>query len=379
VTPRFKVKFTTAICGLLVLALLTGRASPGFPLLKVSTAIGRAIHQTFSPQPSKPAAPVVATVARASGFALSDIPPDYLGLYITAAKRCPALTWQVLAGIGKVETDHGRTPAPGVHSGVNSYGCCSGPMQFNIRNGPPSTWDTYGDGNPTHVYQPQYAIPAAANKLCTDALNHPTSIRRDPCPTVTGTPAQHAALLAYNHACWYVHQVLTLATRYTTTPTAATTPGNTGNTGNTPSPPVDAFTRALAANPRLQTTSSHGCNPKADLANPQLDLRIQSLLVILSQRWTVRISCIHTGHTKHVEATTRISNHYVWRAIDIDQVNHQPVGPGASQTKALLDFLDTLQGPLRPVEVGSPFQIGHRPFFTNQAHQEHIHIGYGPL
>jgi hypothetical protein len=375
VTPRFKVKFTTAICGLLVLALLTGRASPGFPLLKVSTAIGRAIHQTLSPKPSKPASPVVATVARASAFALSDIPPDYLGLYITAAKRCPALTWQLLAGIGKVETDHGRTPAPGVHTGVNSYGCCSGPMQFNIRNGPPSTWDTYGDGNPTHVYQPQYAIPAAANKLCTDGLQHPTTIHHDPCPTVTGTPAQHQAVLAYNHACWYVHQVLTLATRYTTTPqTTPTTP---------PTPPtidpIDPFTRALTKNPHLQTTSSHGCNTKPDLGNPQLDLRIQSLLVILSQHWTLRISCIHTGHTKHVEATTRISNHYLWRAIDIDQVNHQPVRAGATNTKALLDYLDQLQGPLRPIEVGSPFAISHRPFFTNQAHQEHIHIGYGPL
>jgi hypothetical protein len=374
VSPSFKVKCTTAICGLLVLALLTGRASPGFPLLKVSTAVGRAIHQTLSPKPSKPAAPVVATVARASAFALSDIPSDYLGLYITAAKRCPALSWQLLAGIGKVETNHGRTPAPGVHTGVNTYGCCSGPMQFNIRNGPPSTWDTYGDGNPTHVYQPQYAIPAAANKLCTDGLQHPTTTRADPCPTVTGTPAQHTAILHYNHACWYVHQVLTLATRYTTTtPTPQPVPPVP------PVPPPDAFTRALAANPHLHTTQTHGCNTHADLANPQLDLRIQSLLAILAEHWTLRISCIHTGHSKHVEGTTRISNHYVWRAIDIDQVNQQAVHPGASQTRALLNYLDNLQGPLRPIEVGSPFPINHRPFFTNQAHQQHIHIGYGPL
>jgi hypothetical protein len=56
--------------------------------------------------------------------------------------------WQVLAGIGSIETDHGRSSAPGVHSGVNSYGCCAGPMQFNLRDGPPSTWDRYGvDGN----------------------------------------------------------------------------------------------------------------------------------------------------------------------------------------------------------------------------------------
>jgi hypothetical protein len=142
---------------------------------------------------------------------------------------------------------------------------------------------------------------------------------------------------------------------------------------------VDAFTRALAHNPHLETTRSHGCNPQADLGSPMLDLRIQSLLTLMSERWTVRISCIHTGHTKHVEGTSRVSNHYVWRAIDLDQVNQQPVQPGAPQTRALLDWLDSLQGPLRPSEIGSPFPIGHRPFFTNQAHQDHIHIGYGPL
>ena len=371
-SARVKLTGGGVVAVLLVLALLGGVASPGFSVGAAPGVVGRAVVQLLRPpRPALAAEVEPELTVSASAFALSDIPPDYLGLYITAAKRCPALTWQLLAGIGKVETDHGRTPAPGVHTGVNSYGCCSGPMQFNIRNGPPSTWDTYGDGNPTHVYQPQYAIPAAANKLCTDGLQHPTTIRTDPCPTVTGTPAQHQAVLAYNHACWYVHQVLTLATRYTTTPTPQTSPPTID--------PIDPFTRALATNPHLQTTSSHGCNTKPDLGNPQLDLRIQSLLVILSQHWTLRISCIHTGHTKHVEGTTRISNHYLWRAIDIDQINHQPVRAGATNTKALLDYLDQLQGPLRPIEVGSPFAISHRPFFTNQAHQEHIHIGYGPL
>ena len=56
--------------------------------------------------------------------------------------------WPVLAAIGSIETDHGRSRAPGVRSGVNRHGCCAGPMQFNTRDGPPSTWEHYGvDGN----------------------------------------------------------------------------------------------------------------------------------------------------------------------------------------------------------------------------------------
>lgn len=57
-----------------------------------------------------------------SQTALSDIPADYLTLYRTAATVCPGLDWSILAGIGKVETNHGRLNAPGVHSGTNNAG-----------------------------------------------------------------------------------------------------------------------------------------------------------------------------------------------------------------------------------------------------------------
>jgi hypothetical protein len=365
VSTRAKLTGGGVVAMLLVLALLGGMASPGFSIAAAPGAVGRAVASVLlPPRPARattsgvPPGPTV----QASAFALADIPSDYLALYIQAAHTCPALTWQLLAGIGKVETNHGRTTAPGVHHGINRYGCCAGPMQFNIRNGPPSTWDTYGDGTPTHVYQAQHAIPAAAHKLCTDGLANPTTTH-DPCPTVRGTPAQHTATFAYNHACWYTHQVLTLASRYTTT---------------TP-PAPDPFTQALGHNPHLQPTTTRGCNPTPDLANPNLDLRIQSLLTVLAQHWTLRISCIHTGHSRYVAGTHRLSNHTLWRAVDIDQINHQPVSPQSATTRALITWLDHLQGPLRPQEIGAPVNPGHPPYFTDPGHQDHIHIGYGPL
>jgi hypothetical protein len=95
-----------------------------------------------------------------------DIPGGYLELYRDAAKqRCPGLSWTILAGVGKVESNHGRANLPGVRSGLNSAGCCAGPMQFNLTDGPPSTWAKYGHGSP---YDPGDAIPAAARKLCAD-------------------------------------------------------------------------------------------------------------------------------------------------------------------------------------------------------------------
>jgi len=103
--------------------------------------------------------------------ARADIPAAYLELYRAAVKQhCPGLSWAILAGVGKVESNHGRADLPGVRSGLNSAGCCAGPMQFNLTDGPPSTWATYGRGSP---YDPADAIPAAARKLCADGAARP--------------------------------------------------------------------------------------------------------------------------------------------------------------------------------------------------------------
>ena len=60
--------------------------------------------------------------AAASPQARTDIPATYLALYQAAATNCPGLSWAVLAGIGKIESDHGRSPLPGVHQGANYAG-----------------------------------------------------------------------------------------------------------------------------------------------------------------------------------------------------------------------------------------------------------------
>jgi hypothetical protein len=60
--------------------------------------------------------------SRPSETALADIPADYLALYRATAGVCPGLDWSILAAIGKVETDHGHSTLPGVHSGENVAG-----------------------------------------------------------------------------------------------------------------------------------------------------------------------------------------------------------------------------------------------------------------
>jgi hypothetical protein len=370
VNRTLRAKAGVVLVALVALAMVSSGASPGFPLggvpqavASVPKAVGKSIAKALGAKPDKPSRPKSSGQRGASSFAVSDIPRRYLGIYTEAAATCKGLSWQVLAAIGKIESDHGRSPAPGVRSGVNRFGCCAGPMQFNIRNGPPSTWDGWGTGVVADVYNPVHAIPAAARKLCGDGLARPERIRQDPCPNVLGSAALHVALKRYNNACWYVHEVVTLAGRYTSS-----------------SPPVapskDPFVRALVRNRRITTTSSHGCDPRTDLASGKLDLRVQSLLAVIAERHTIRLSCLRTGHSKYVKGTTRVSNHTVWRAVDIDRVDGRPVSRSSKPARVLALWLDGLEGPLRPSEIGSPWAIGHRPYFTDEGHQGHVHVGY---
>ncbi|MFT7837750.1 bifunctional lytic transglycosylase/C40 family peptidase [Saccharothrix sp. BKS2] len=132
---------------------------------------------------------------------IADIPPDYCRLYLTAAPHCPRLDWTVLAAIGKIESDHGRLRAPGVHEGENSAGA-GGPMQFLT-----PTFDSViathrippGGASPPSRYNPHDAIHAAAFLLCDEGVE-----RGD----------LQAAIFAYNHADWYVDLVLDHAAQY---------------------------------------------------------------------------------------------------------------------------------------------------------------------
>src|ERR1700712_3955832 len=72
---------------------------------------------------------IVGSGSQPSATALADIPADYLALYRAAAGECKGLDWSILAAIGKIESNHGRSTLPGVSSGENAYGA-GGPRQF---------------------------------------------------------------------------------------------------------------------------------------------------------------------------------------------------------------------------------------------------------
>ncbi len=121
-----------------------------------------------------------------------NLPPKYLVPIYKAAARRFHVPWQVLAGINRMETDYGAD------LGVSSAGA-EGWMQFE-----PSTWAEYGiavgrrfkrvDRAP-NPYYPRDAIFSAARYLHASGGSH--NVPR--------------AVFAYNHAVWYVLDVLSIA------------------------------------------------------------------------------------------------------------------------------------------------------------------------
>jgi membrane-bound lytic murein transglycosylase B len=186
-----------------------------------------------------PAKAKAAPASRAviSGLAANGIPNVALNAYRVAAARMDhsdpgcGIDWSLLAGIGRVESDHGRFAGAVLHAdgtstpkiigiplnghgtelvrdtdhgrldGDTVYDRAVGPMQFI-----PSTWASYGvaangDGiaDPFNIND---AALTAARYLCAAGGNLRTHA------------GQVAAVLTYNHSDQYLAQVLALADAY---------------------------------------------------------------------------------------------------------------------------------------------------------------------
>jgi hypothetical protein len=129
-----------------------------------------------------------------NAYARAMIPPAYLQLYRAAAVTCRGLPWTVLAAIGTVESHNGANPR------TSSKGAM-GPMQFL-----PSTFAAYavdasGDGV-ADIMNPADAIFSAARLLCAWGAG-------------LGGQSLLDAIWGYNHADWYVREVVALALAYT--------------------------------------------------------------------------------------------------------------------------------------------------------------------
>jgi len=126
-----------------------------------------------SPGPTSATGGSTATPGPGAAGTAPALPAGWAGMEQAAAATCPGLSWSVLAAIGTVESDSGRSTAPGVASGANPAGA-EGPMQFE-----PATFAT------------------------------PTGLRR--------------AVLDYDHSAVYADTVLSLSLAFADDPTVDAT------------------------------------------------------------------------------------------------------------------------------------------------------------
>jgi membrane-bound lytic murein transglycosylase B len=235
------------------------------PVLSTGAPAGAA---TLASAPERVAEPEPATPAVITGLAANGIPNVALNAYRVAAARMGTvmpscgIDWSLLAGIGRVESNHGRfagavlnpdgTSTPqirgpalngvqfayirdsdnGVWDGDAAYDRAVGPMQFI-----PTTWRAYaidadGTGTPD-PFNINDAALAAAHYLCVAGGDLRTAA------------GQRRAILAYNHSDSYVAEVLALARAYAAGIPVADIPimGNTSG----PVPPPTGFYGAPAA------------------------------------------------------------------------------------------------------------------------------------
>jgi hypothetical protein len=121
-------------------------------------------------------------------------PDNYLTLFQDSARMyCPGMSWTVLAAIGQIESGDGQ------NNGPSSAGAL-GPMQFM-----PGTWrlwgmDAFGQTGPPDIMNPYDAVSSAAAYLCAAGAGSQATLPR--------------AIFSYNHAQWYVSEVLALAQEY---------------------------------------------------------------------------------------------------------------------------------------------------------------------
>jgi hypothetical protein len=299
--------------------------------IMLSTILG-ALEQSDSPS------------RRPSQYAIADIPAAYLGLYL-AAGHLYGVDWAVLAGIGSIETNHGRLRAAGVQSGANSAGAM-GPMQFLA-----ATFRAYGvDGNDDgriDVYDPADAIPAAARLL-----------------RANGAPQDyHRAIFAYNHAEWYVQDVLARADRYRGALTAATPDDLARTRANRES------AQALVRNRHVTLTPVQ----RADLQSGTIDARLTTVLVAIARNHSFVVTALKSDHAPG-------TNHEAGRAADVGAVDGVLCdGSRHGPCARVVRWLARIDGELRPTELiyaWDPDPDDTRDFADPVDHSDHIHIGW---
>lgn len=191
------------------------------------------------------------------------IPAAFVPLYRESAQAF-GLDWLVLASVHQQET--GFSTHPTTYHGVNSAGCCAGPFQFNLTNGPPSTWDRHEDAYRRGSRPPRYPHPTSPHPSVYDdfdaAMAAGSLLRANGADRTLG-PRTWNAVRAYNGAgpiaVAYAEAVMTRARAWQAD--AAPITGGPGSVGAAMAWPA----RGPVTSPFCERRSWEACHPGIDI------------------------------------------------------------------------------------------------------------------
>ena len=133
----------------------------------------------------------------------------------------------------------------------------------------------------------------------------------------------------------------------------------------------DAEAQAILENKNI-TFDSVGV---ADIKAGRIDPRIVAVLTKLSQEHKIVVSCMCSDHPR-MTTSGFVSNHTYGRGLDIASIDGEIVSPGSALAREVASELSEFPASIRGDEIGSPFAISGPGYFTDAAHQNHIHVGF---
>lgn len=346
-------------------------------LVSVAGAVATAllgIPLAFAPGDLPPA-------ARTGG---EGVAPVVLAAYQRAAGTCPGLRWELLAGIGQVESGHGASGgAAAAPDGTVAPPILGPPLDGtgaggNITPMPAGDWaGRWGlTGSWLQAVGPMQLLPATFEAWAVDgdidgSLNpHDIDDAAATAAAYLCGPAgeitdERSALRRYNPSDPYIDEVLSWAERYATAPPLVV--------------PDRADVATLLAHPNV---SVYG-DGRADLEAGRVDGRVVAVLLALARDHTISVTSLVTGHPRCAVTGQRqdrdcvVSNHYVGRAADIAVLDGMPVSARHPAVASLMSQLAALGGDIRPDEIGGPVDTGEAGVFANSLHAGHLHLGWG--
>lgn len=131
--------------------------------------------------------------------------------------------------------------------------------------------------------------------------------------------------------------------------------------------------RALLASARIELPDA----VRYDIATRRLGDRTLAIVQELARGYEIELQVAASGHPGTVFPSTRLSNHAVGRAVDVRSINGVRVADIRRDDPLLATFM-VEAARAGATEVGGPIAVEGRGFFTDEVHQDHIHVGHTP-